>query len=152
MNFSNAKLFIDATGGSFGSTQKSGVMLDFSLKYTTNFEWVPVGDGTLYPTAHKVGRPKIGFTLTLEVEDGGVVAAERAIYDSKAFRLIRIQCPGLSPRDMVLDLCCQYTSVGPYTKYNNNNTAVTFEGNVLYSPTDAKTMQAVVTTNLATIT
>lgn len=152
INFSNAKLYIDATGGSFGTTQKLGVMMGFSLKYTTGLEWVPAGDGTLYPTAFKIGKPKITFTLTLEVEDGGVVATERAIYDSKAFRLIRIQNPGLSPRDMVLDLCAQYTKVGPYSKLNQNNTTVTFEGNVLYSSVDGKAMTAAVTTSLATIT
>jgi hypothetical protein len=152
MNFSNSKLYIDAVGGTIGTTQKLGVLMGFSMKYTTGVEWVPAGDGTLYAIAHKVGKPAITFTLTLEVEDGGVVAAERAIYESKAFRLIRIQCPGLSPRDMALDIYGQYTKVGPYTKLNQNNTTVTFEGKAVYEPTAAKTMALAVTTNLATIT
>ena len=153
MNFSNSKLFIEAAGATPGTTQKSGVLMGFSLKFNTGLEWVPAGDGTLYPSAVKIGKPKATFTLTLEVEDGGVVAAERAIYESKAQRVIRIQCPGSSPRDMVLDLFgAQYTKVGPYTKLNQNNTVVTFEGNAIYEPTAAKTLALAVTTDLATIT
>lgn len=153
MNFSNTKLYIDAAGGTIGTTQKLGVLMGFSLKFNTGLEWVPAGDGTLYPTAHKIGKPKITFTLTLEVEDGGVVAAERAIYESKAQRLIRVQCPGASPLDMSLDLFgAQYTKVSAYQKLNQNNTTVTFEGNAIYNAAAAKTMTLAVTTGLATIT
>lgn len=155
LQFANTKLYIDATAGTFGTTQKTGVLMGFSLKYTPQIEWVPVGDGVLYATAHKVGKPLITFTLTLELQqDSGVsvVAAERAIYDSKAFRLLRIQNEGLSPRKMVLDMVAQYTKVGPYSKDGIANTTVTFEGDVKYSPTDAAMFEAAISTGLATIT
>lgn len=153
MNFSNTKLFIEAAGGTPGTTQKTGVLMGFSLKFNTGLEWVPAGDGTLYPTAVKIGKPKVTFTLTLELEDGSAVSTERTAYESKAQRVIRVQCPGTSPNDMTLDLFgAQYTKVGPYNKLNQNNTTVTFEGNAIYEPTAAKTMTLAVTTTMASIT
>lgn len=153
MNFANTKLYIDAAGGTIGTTQKLGALLGFSLKFNTGLEWVPAGDGLLYPTAVKIGKPKVTFTMTLEVEDGGIVAAERAIYDSKALRQIRIQCPGASPLDMTLDLFgAQYTKVGAYQKLNQSNTNVVFEGNAIYNATAAKTLTLAVTTTMATVT
>lgn len=154
MQFGQSKLYIDPTGGSFGAAQKLGVLMGFSLKYNPQIEWVPVGDGNLYASAHKIGQPQITFSLELEVqEDTGVsvVAQERAFYESKAFRLLRIQCPGLSPRQATFDMVGQYTKVGPYNKSGNNNTTVTFEGDVKYSPTDAKFFNMTVLTTLATI-
>lgn len=142
MQFGKTLLYIDATGGTVGSTQKTGVLMGFSMKYTPNIEWVPVGDGNLYPTAHKMGKPLITFTMDLELQENSgvsVVAVERAIYESKAFRLLRIENTGAASRSMTIDLCAQYTSVSDYKKEGQNNTTVTFEGEVKYNETDAFT-------------
>lgn len=154
MQFGQTKLYIDATAGTFGTTQKTGVIMGFSMKYSPEIEWVPVGDGNLYASVHKVGKPIITGTLELEVqEDTGVsvVAVERGHYDSKAFRLIRIEAPGLSPRKATIDIVAQYTKVGPYAKNGKNNTTVTFEWEAKYSAADAKMWSAEVLTTLATI-
>lgn len=154
MQFGQSKLYIDASGGSFGTTQKTGVLMGFSMKYNPNIEWVPVGDGNLYASAHKIGKPAITFSLELEVQENAgvsVVAQERAFYESKAFRLIRVECPGLSPRKATFDLVAQYTKVGAYNKNGNINTTVTFEGEAKYSPTDAKMWSGEVITTFATI-
>lgn len=155
MVFGHSKLYIDATGGSFGTTQKTGVLMGFTLRYNPMIEWVPIGDGDLYAKAHKISRPVITFTMQLEVEqDTGVstVATERSHYESKALRLIRIDCSASANHKMILDLVAQYTKVGPYERAGQNNTVQTFEGKVLYSPSDAKFFEAAFTTNLATIT
>lgn len=140
MQFGKTLLYIDATGGTVGSTQKTGVLMGFSLKYSPQIEWVPVGDGNLYSTAYKIGKPLITFTMDLELqEDSGVsvVAVERAIYDSKAFRLLQIKCSGAASRVMTIDLCAQYTNVSEYKKEGQSNTIVTFEGEAKYNATDA---------------
>lgn len=155
MIFGNSKLYIDATGGDFGTTQKTGVLMDFSLKYNPMIEWVPIGDGDLYPKAHKVGKPVITYTLTLELQqDTGVsvVATERGHYETKAFRLIRVENARDANNKLVLDLVSQYTKVGSYQKAGQNNTTVTLEGKAIYSPSDAAFFSAAVTTGLATIT
>jgi hypothetical protein len=154
MVFGHSKLHIDAAGGVFGTTQKTGVLMGFSLKYNPMIEWVPIGDGDLYPKIHKIGKPQITWTLTLEVEqDTGVstVATERGHYDTKALRLIRIDCSANANRKMIIDLVGQYTKVGAYEKGGQNNTVCKFEGKAIYSPTDAAFFGMDVTTGLATI-
>lgn len=155
MVFGYSKLYIDATGGTIGTTQKSGVLMGFSLKYDPQIEWVPVGDGTLYAVAYKIGRPVITFTLTLEVEENSgvsLVAAERAFYDSKTIRLFRIDCSPSASLGMVMDFAGQYTKVGAYQKAGQNNTTCQFEGKVLYSSADSLFWENVITCGLATIT
>lgn len=140
MQFGKTLLYIDATGGTVGTTQKTGVLMGFTLKYNPQIEWVPVGDGNLYASAYKIGKPMITFTMDLELqEDSGTsaVAVERAIYESKAFRLLRIKNTGANSRMMQIDLCAQYTNVSEYKKEGQNNTVVTFEGEAKYNATDA---------------
>ncbi|RIK41603.1 MAG: hypothetical protein DCC55_11340 [Chloroflexi bacterium] len=154
MVFGHSKLYIDADGGTFGTTQKTGVLMAFSVKYTPQVEWVPIGDGDIYAKAHKIARPLITFTMQLEVEqDTGVstVATERDHYDSKAIRLIRIDCTRDANHKMILDLAGQYTKVGAYEKSGQNNTVVTFEGKALYSPTNANFFRMELTTPLQNI-
>jgi len=154
MQFGKTLLYIDAAGGTVGTTQKTGVLMGFSLKYNPQIEWVPVGDGNLYPSAYKLGKPLITFTMDLELqEDSGasVVATERGFYDSKAFRLIRIKTTGAGVRIMQSDLCAQYTNVSEYKKEGQSNTIVTFEGEAKYNSTDAFIAAFSHTLSLATL-
>ena len=84
--FAKTKLYIDAQGGTIGTTQKTGVLVGASIKYTANVEMVPVGDGNLYSVAHKLGQPSVTFTLKLELEQAAgtsIVATERGFYESQ---------------------------------------------------------------------
>lgn len=140
MQFGKTLLYIDASGGTIGTTQKTGVLMGFSLNYNPQIEWVPVGDGNLYASAYKIGKPLLTFTLDLELQENSgasVVAAERAIFESKAFRLIRLKTTGANSRAMTIDLCAQYTNVSEYKKEGQNNTVVSFEGEAKYNATDA---------------
>lgn len=152
--FSNTSLFIDASGGTIGSTQVSGVLVGASIKLTPNIEWVPPGDGTLYPTRIKIGRPTITFTLKIELEEvGGVsnVATQRGIYDANTLQLIRLSCAGSSSRQIDWDIAARYDNVGAYEKMSETNTVVTIEGHADYSSTDALYFATTVTNNLSAV-
>lgn len=139
--FGKTKLYIDNSGTAWGTTQLTGVLLAASIKWKTNIEWIPVGDGNLYATAYKLGRPEVEFSTTLELEQNGansVVATERDKYDQDATRLIRWSLTSNAGYSLLLDLAAAYDKVGTYSKEGDTNTAVTFEGRGLYSPTDAK--------------
>jgi hypothetical protein len=152
--FAKSSLYIDDSGGTIGTTQKLGVLLAFSVKWKTNIEWVPVGDGNLYSTAFKLGRPEITYSLALEVEQNGAastVAAERLKLDAKAYRLFRWRVPGSGNNVMDIDFAGKHDKVGPYNKEGETNTSSVFEGRALYSSTDSKFFSIKHTSDLATI-
>lgn len=153
--FGKTSLYIDDGGGTIGTTQKLGVLLAASIKWRTNAEWVPVGDGNIYATAFKLGRPEVTFSLTYELEQDGavsLVAAERAKYDASAFRLFRMTLPGQGgANSMNVDFAGKYDNVGPYNKEGETNTSVVFDGRALYSPTDSLYFAVQHTSTLATI-
>ena len=148
------KLYIDASGGTIGSTQKVGVLMGASIKVSTGIQAVPVGDGNLYFVAHKFTRPEITFTLTLELEEdsgSSVVATERTAYRNNDVRLFRLDTPGSSSnRNFRLDWAGKYDQVGGYED-TDGNTTVQLEGHAVYSSADALFWQAVVTNNLASV-
>lgn len=147
-------LYIDDSGGTIGTTQKTGVFMGASIKWKTNIEWVPVGDGNTYSGAFKLGRPEITFALTMELEQNvaaSVVAAERLKYDAKAFRLFRLRLQGAGNNVVDIDWAGKYDKVGPYNKEGETNTSVTFEGRALYSTADSKFFSIKHTSDLATI-
>jgi hypothetical protein len=152
--FAKTLLYIDDSGGTIGTTQKTGVLIAASIKWKTNIEWVPVGDGNTYGVAYKLGRPTINFSLTLEVEqDGGasVVGTERQKRDSRSYRLIRLRLSGSGNNAMDIDMAAKYDKAGPYNKEGETNTTNMFEGRVLYSSADSKFFGIKHTSDLATI-
>ena len=152
--FAKTKLYIDNSGSAWGTTQIMGVLLAASIKWKTNIEWIPVGDGNLYATAYKLGRPEVSFSVTLELEQNGassVVATERDKYDQDATRLIRWALSSNAGSPTEIDVAAAYDKVGTYSKEGDTNTAVTFEGRGLYSPTEAKMFSVKHTSGLASI-
>lgn len=152
--FSNTSLYIDASGGTIGTTQITGVLIGATIKYTSAIEWVPPGDGTLYPTRIKIGRPRVTYTLKLELqEDGGVsrVAQQRAAFENNTLQLLRLRCPGTNGRYIQWDMACRHDSVGAYEKTGETNTAVTIEGHADYSATDALMFEVAVANQLAQV-
>jgi hypothetical protein len=149
--FGKTSLYIDATGGTIGSTQKTGVL----QKAAINLEQtglVPLfsADGALYFTSHKWTPPRLTFSITIELESGGVVAAERAFLQSQAFRLFRLRSSGTSNRQMTIDFAGKYTSIGDYEN-SNGNTVVTFNGEADYSSSDSLFFNFVIINNLSAL-
>lgn len=152
--FPNTKLYIDASGGTIGTTQVTGVLMAAQVKVKTGIVAVPVGDGNLYYSAIKYTRPEVTFVITMELEQNSStsrVATERAIYEAMGTRLIRLQVPGASSRDLKIDLSAKYTKVGAYKKEGDGNTTVDFEGYADYSSTDALYFTTTVTNSVASM-
>jgi hypothetical protein len=147
------KLYIDATGGTVGSTQVSGVLMGAQMNVTTGIMPVPVGDGNLYFSGHKFTAPTITFSLTMELENtADAVATERAIYESQAVRLFHLQLNGGSDanNEMTIEWAGKYDSISDYQN-SNGNTTVTFEGHAVYSSTDSLFWEAAVTNTAASL-
>lgn len=134
--FNRTKVYIDASGGTIGTTQKTGVLTAANIKVKTGLMQVPVGDGQLYAASHKWTKPEITFSLTLELEDGSVVATERGIYRSNGTRLIRLLIEESASLSLQIDLAGKYDSVGGYEN-SDGNTTVTLEGHGVASSTDS---------------
>ena len=152
--FSKTKLYIDAYNATIGTTQKTGVLVGANIKYTSNIEMVPAGDGSLYSIAHKMGRPSVTFTLKLELEQTSgtsVVATERGFYDSGTPRLIRLENSGSGSKKWTADLAARYDNIGAYEKQGEQDTAVTIEGHCDYNSTADLFFSMTVVNTLATL-
>jgi len=90
--FQKSKLYIDAIGGTIGSTQKSNTLLKAELAVTTGWQEYFTADGNLYFTAHKSTKPEVVLTLTFEHD--GTSVAEKANWLAETARLIRILVEG----------------------------------------------------------
>ncbi len=152
--FGNTKLYINDSGGTIGTTQISGKLLDFTLKCKTGIQFVPAGDGNLYPIAHKFVKPEVTFTAAYELEqDGGTsfVASERAKWVAKAGRLLRLAIVGSgATKNVNLDLFAIYDKFGSYEN-SDGNVSVKVEGHAGYSATDALFFTPTVINGLATL-
>lgn len=138
--FNKTKLYVDATGGTIGTTLKSNVLVKANIKVKTGIMAVPTADGVLFFTAVKSVVPddQVRFELTYELEDvAGLVIAERAFYVSKVARLIRLDCPGSSAdKNLQVNMAVQYDEFSTYENTNGNVT-VTVKGYALISPADS---------------
>jgi hypothetical protein len=146
--FPHTKLYIDASGGTIGTTQMSGVLMSASVNVTTGLMIVPVGDGNLYYAAHKWTQPDIQFSFTLELEDSSVVADQRDSYRDDDVLLFRLNITD-GTRVLNLDWAGKYDTVGDYTN-SDGNTTVTFDGHAVASSTDSLTFAATLTNGVAT--
>jgi hypothetical protein len=145
------KLYIDASGGAVGTTQKTGVLMGASVKVKTGLVPVPVGDGNIYFTATKFVKPEVTFSLTMELESTSHVNAERTAYEAGSVRLIQLTCDGSSAsRIMLLKFAGKYDKFDGYNN-SNGNTTVTMSGHAVYSSADALFWSCAITNATATL-
>ena len=144
------KVYIDASGGTLGTSQKAGVLMGASVKVKTGLVPVMTGDGNMYYTTTKFTRPEVTFSLTLELESGGIVGAERTAYEANNVRLIRLLCEGSGTSKFQMDFAAKYDKINDYSN-SNGNTTVQIDGHAVYSSTDAQYFTATVTNSLAAI-
>jgi len=149
--FSKTKLYIDAEGGTIGTTQKTAVLLEASIQVTTGIVPVFTGDGALHFTQHKNIPPTIAYTITMELEDGGAVAAERVAHAAQTTRLIRLLCDGSTAnKKLTIDLAGKHMSFGGYQN-SSGNTTVQVSGEAVYSSTAALFFDIELINGMATI-
>jgi len=92
--FSKSSLYIDAAGGTIGSTQKSSTFLSASLDVDTGIQPVFTADGNLYFTFTKSTQPEV--TLDITFEHDGTATAEKTNWRNETARQIRILAQGSS--------------------------------------------------------
>ena len=133
--FNKTKIYIDAEGGTIGTTQIVGALLEASVNVTTGLVAVFTGDGALHFTQPKNVPPSIDFTITFELESADAVVTERAAHKAQTVRLVRLLCDGSTAnKKMTIDLAGKYTSIGTYQN-SNGNTTVQLSGKAFYSST-----------------
>jgi hypothetical protein len=149
--FSKTSVYIDAGGGTIGTTQVTGVLLEASITVTTGIVPVFSADGQLFFIAHKFVKPSLEYSLTMELHSGGVVNAERAAFESQAMRLIRFAVPGsTADRALEIDIAGKHTAVGGYQN-SEENTTVQISGEAKYSSADSLFFAFEVTNGVATM-
>lgn len=89
--FGSGKLFIDAEGGTIGTTQKSNTLLKMSAKVKTGLT-PRFGLESLYFAAHRWQAPEVLLDLTFYHDASAV--AEKAAKDAQTPRLIRLEFLG----------------------------------------------------------
>jgi hypothetical protein len=151
---SKAKLYIDAGGGTIGSTQKTGTLLSFALRITTGFQPVRVGgDGELYFDSVKNVAPEVLLEITFEHE--GTAVAEKAAWLAETTRLIRLSIEGTdcgdgTNRKLEIDIAGRWESFSALADSDGNDTVTgTLRGR--WSNTDSLFCEITVINALATL-
>lgn len=155
--FSKTKLYIEAIGGTWGTTLKSNTLLEATLKYKTGLVPVFTGDGALYFSFHKCIGPEV--TLDITFEHDATAIAEKVNWRAKTPRLIQLKCEGAAPatpgttytvKTMIINLAGKWEKFDKIGESDGNDVIkATFFSR--YNPTGAKFGQIIVTPELATI-
>lgn len=90
--FQKCSLYIDNSGGTIGSTQKSNTLIAADLKVTTGYQARWTADGNLYFSQPVLGIPEVTLDVTFLYD--GTATAEKANWRSGTARLIRLQTIG----------------------------------------------------------
>lgn len=151
--FGLTEFYVDDSGGTIGTTQVTGKLLEVEIKLETGLMFVPAGDGNLYPIAIKYTEPKgtIGLSYELEEDTGAsFVAAERAAWKDGTGRLMRFAVTGTGDNAMQIDAHVLYDKVGSYEN-SDGNVSVKAEGTIRYSSADSLFMEIEVTNGLSAV-
>lgn len=90
--FQNTKLYLDAIGGTMGSTVKANTFLGFEAKLMTGWKPQPTGDGNLYFSFPKYVGYK--FTGKLIFEHDAIGKAQFDAFQASTPQLMRIRALG----------------------------------------------------------
>lgn len=92
MLFQRTKLYIDAIGGTFGTTLKSNTLLSASLEYESGIISKFTADGELYFSFHQHTMPTVTLGVTFEHET--TAAAEKVNWRAQTPRKIQLKTEG----------------------------------------------------------
>ena len=141
------RLYINATGGTIGSTEKTSTIIDGSIKLETGFKSVKHGTANLFSMDGLAENKKqITADMTLVFNSG--VETERTMYAAGTRRLFRVQSTGslISGSDyksITFDFAGVYTKFSTLEEKDGETTvSVTIEGE--YDATWAKLFTVVV--------
>lgn len=127
--FQKTKLYIDAIGGTVGTTQATNTFLGFGMEIDTGVRRVYTGEGNLYYTFTKIVRPKITTTVTFEHDATSV--AQKAAWRAKTPQLLSIRTTGsaltgtggtYSNKMFIFNTAANIKSVSPIGSQDGNDT------------------------------
>ena len=91
--FAKTKLFIDAIGGTHGTTQISDTLLSAELAVDTGYRPIPVGDGNLFYSSHAMKvQPDITLSITFEHDASAI--AEKVNWRAETPQLFQLIAEG----------------------------------------------------------
>lgn len=90
--FGKTKLYLDAIGGTIGSTQKSNTLLQASVKIKGGARGQDTGSGEIYFSHLEYDPPEMDIEITFIFE--GTAKAEMAYWQAKTPRLLQLKCLG----------------------------------------------------------
>lgn len=155
--FSKGKLYIDAAGGTIGSTQKTATLLSATLAVKTGLMAVYTADGSLYFTFVKSVAPEVTLNITFEHDSTSV--AEKAAWRAGTGRLVRLLFEGsslgtpgttYSKKTLIIDLAGKYETFDALGDQDGND-IVTATFRARYSSTDSLFAEIKVVNELTTV-
>jgi hypothetical protein len=157
MLFQKSKLYIDAIGGTWGSTQKSNTLIAASLTYTTGVIAKYTADGNLYFSFIQYTQPEVKLNVTFEHD--GTATAEKVLWLAQTPRLIQIKTEGsalTTPGTTYTFRTCLLNLAGKWESFDkigekDGNDIIEAEFRARYNSTGAKFGQIVVVNELASI-
>jgi len=114
------RLYIDAAGGTIGSTEKAATIISFDWKLDTRYVPRKRGGSNLYFAGISQGRPKLTVDMTVEFNAG--VEAEAVIFRAGTRRLFRLEIPGTGTKKITFDWSGVYTDFGPLEEQDGMDT------------------------------
>lgn len=155
--FSKGKLYIDAIGGTIGTTLQSNTFLGMELSVKTGFVPVFTGEGNLYFTFHKLTEPEVTVDITFEHDSVGT--ARKTDWGAGTARLVRMNFEGSSlttggttyqKKTLRIDFAAKVEKVSKLDEQDGNDILkVTFRPR--YNATAAKFAEIVVVNELASL-
>ena len=91
--FAKTKLYIDAIGGTHGTTQISNTLLAAELVVDTGYRPIPVGDGNLFFSSHALKSPP-DITLSITFEHDASAIAEKVNWRAETPQLFQLKSEG----------------------------------------------------------
>jgi|SRR3990172_8577584 len=155
--FSKGKLYIEAIGGTWGTTQKSNTLLEASLKVKTGLIAKWTADGQIYFSFNKMTKPEI--TLEVKLEYDGTAIAEIANWEAQTPRLIQLKFEGsalttpgtaYSFRTLLINLAGKWDKFSKIDE-DDGNDIVTGTFRARYNATASKFAQIIDVCELATV-
>lgn len=156
--FSKGKLYLDAVGGTIGTTLKSNTLLGMEMSVTTGWRPVFTADGNLYFSFAKLTMPEVLCDLTFEHDAAG--AAVKVDWRAQTPRLIRLAFEGgalttagatYTYKTLRLDMAAKVEKVEKLDEIDGNDVLkATFRAR--YNATAAKFFEAVVVNELSALT
>ncbi len=154
--FSKGKLYIDAIGGTIGSTQVSNSMLSAALNVVTGIKPVFTAEGMKYFSFSKGTQPEVSLQVVFEHDSSSV--AEKAAWRAGTPRLLRLEFVGsalttpstYTTKILRIDLAGTWEKFAALADEDGNDTiAGTFKA--LYDTTASKFAEITVVTQLTAV-